>query len=483
MSRGNWIYTVVTGLCRLVVRIFFTHVEVVGVENVPTNGPTLFVLNHPNGLFDPLFVLLFSGRKTSLLAKEPLFRMPVVGFFVRGLDSLPVYRKQDNNDPQKNKAIILDSIHLLHRGNAIALFPEGTSHSDFEIKPLRTGAARIALSSSSKTASPDASPVKIVPAGLYYSNKETFRTKASIVFGKPIVTPSVELDEHFYPPRETITELTATLHTALSELTLTAPNQEVFLAARRVERTLWAHSADQNYRQQRPEPLRDLAQVSSKQQRLVDGYLRLQTEAPERLSEIISMAEEHAKTLASARLPVAQTTEFSGTRAAIVFGLSALCFLAATPLLLVGFVTSYPTYRIIDFVAKRATKTEADVTATAKAVLGICLFPVTWLLLSALVGFRWGWTWFLPASLMMPIAAYVTLVVMEHSVRTVRRTYAAVRLTVQPQLRKKIDSERTQIANLTRELEQFLASQGGSPGHREASSPGTMTPGTMTPET
>jgi glycerol-3-phosphate O-acyltransferase / dihydroxyacetone phosphate acyltransferase len=119
---------VLVALCRLLLRVFFRRVEVVGGERVPGDGPVMFTLNHPNGLIDPLFILCLSSRPVSFLAKAPLFRTPLVGWFVRTFECLPVYRKQDGNDPAKNREIIERSVELLRSGNAIAIFPEGTSH-------------------------------------------------------------------------------------------------------------------------------------------------------------------------------------------------------------------------------------------------------------------------------------------------------------------------------------------------------------------
>ena len=62
------------------------------------------MLNHPNALVDPVFLLCLVPRKVCFLAKAPLFRMPVLGYFVRALDALPAYRHQDQGaDVSKNE--------------------------------------------------------------------------------------------------------------------------------------------------------------------------------------------------------------------------------------------------------------------------------------------------------------------------------------------------------------------------------------------
>src|SRR6266699_1804944 len=118
-----------TAILRLVLRIFFRRIEAVGAENIPDSRPVIFVLNHPNGLVDPLFLLCFSPRPVSFLAKEPLFRMPVIGYFTRAFGSIPVYRRQDpGTDVTRNRETFARARGVLSRGGAIALFPEGASH-------------------------------------------------------------------------------------------------------------------------------------------------------------------------------------------------------------------------------------------------------------------------------------------------------------------------------------------------------------------
>ena len=86
---------IIVALVRLALRIYFQRIEVTGLEHVPRETPVIFVLNHPNALVDPVFLLCLAPRRVSFLAKAPLFRMPVIGYLVKSLDSLPVYRRQD----------------------------------------------------------------------------------------------------------------------------------------------------------------------------------------------------------------------------------------------------------------------------------------------------------------------------------------------------------------------------------------------------
>src|SRR6059058_2724605 len=157
-------------LLRMLIRIFFRRIEVTGVERVPAQGPVIFVLNHPNGLIDSAFLLCLAPRRVSFLAKAPLFRMPVIGFFCRAFDAIPVSRRQDAGfDPAQNRQTFGVARAVLASGGAIGVFPEGASHSEAKLRPLKTGAARIALGAAAALSA--APPVRIVPAGLYYRAK------------------------------------------------------------------------------------------------------------------------------------------------------------------------------------------------------------------------------------------------------------------------------------------------------------------------
>ena len=145
----------------------------------------MFVLNHPNSLVDPIFLLCLAPRPVCFLAKATLFKVPITGWLVRAAGSIPVERRQDPGaDLTKNREMFGRVRTHLSAGGAVALFPEGTSHSDPRLKPMKTGAARIALGVASVP------PLRIQPVGLFYTAKQAFRSAALVFYGEPFeVTP------------------------------------------------------------------------------------------------------------------------------------------------------------------------------------------------------------------------------------------------------------------------------------------------------
>src|SRR5687768_10720384 len=195
---------IIVSLLRFALRIYFQRIEVTGLEHVPRDTPVIFVLNHPNALVDPVFLLCLAPRQVSFLAKAPLFRMPVIGYFVKALDSLPVYRRQDEGqDVTKNQETFVAARKLLAGGGTIGICPEGVSHDEPGLRPIKTGAARIALGAVSTG---EVTGLQIVPAGLYYTSKTKFRSEALLYFGKPIDVEPVALEKDDIPPRAEVSE-------------------------------------------------------------------------------------------------------------------------------------------------------------------------------------------------------------------------------------------------------------------------------------
>src|SRR3954447_26277290 len=267
---------VIVALLRFALRIYFRRIEVTGLEHVPHDEPVIFVLNHPNALVDPVFLLCLAPRRVSVLAKAPLFRMPVIGYLVKALDSLPVYRRQDEGqDVTKNEETFVAARKLLARGGTIGICPEGVSHDEPGLRPIKTGAARISLAAVSTG---EVSNLKIVPAGLYYTSKTSFRSSALLYFGTPIAVEPVQLEPDGTPPREAVRELSKQIEQALRAVILDARHEEALQTIARAERIFSAEA-----RQGSDDSLADELRL---QQRFVKAYSIVQGHQPERLQRL-----------------------------------------------------------------------------------------------------------------------------------------------------------------------------------------------------
>jgi glycerol-3-phosphate O-acyltransferase / dihydroxyacetone phosphate acyltransferase len=375
----------VSAFLRVALRIFFRRIELVGLERVPRNEPVVFAVNHPNGLVDPLFLLCFAPRPVSFLAKAPLFGYPVIGWFVKAFDSVPVYRKQDNTKGTNAETFGLARANL-KRGGSIAIFPEGTTHSDPRLRELKTGAARIALGSNLDVA--------VVPTGIYYTAKHVFRSSVLVMFGEPIHAAPVVVDETGEPPAEAVEMLTQAIDDGLDRVTLQADSHTALELIARAEDIF---TADEE---------QPLAEELDLRRRFIDGYHFLQTRDPARLAKLQQAIQQFESELRSARLDVHELRPR-------IDPLRLFRVLVLLPLAIAGAIVNYATYRLVGVLANRFSKGEGAMIATMKFIGAIGLYPLTYIAFASLIGWRWGWRWGLLSMVVFPILGYIALRVFE----------------------------------------------------------------------
>lgn len=123
-------------VCRL-----FGRWQVIGRENVPAKGGALLCANHVSYI-DPPAVGARVGRAVHFMAKEPLFRIPVLGLLIKLVGAFPV--RQHTAD----RAALRKALELLESGEVVGMFPEGTRNFDpANLLPPEPGVGLIALRS------------------------------------------------------------------------------------------------------------------------------------------------------------------------------------------------------------------------------------------------------------------------------------------------------------------------------------------------
>ncbi|HYM59529.1 MAG TPA: lysophospholipid acyltransferase family protein [Thermoanaerobaculia bacterium] len=407
---------------RSLAKVFFRRIEIAGLDNIPREGPVIFAVNHPNGLVDPLFLLCFAPRPVSFLAKAPLFRYPIIGFFTRRLDSIPVYRRQDGMLPEQNRETFEKSRALLARGASIAIFPEGTSHSDPKLRELKTGAARIALGASSAAAGRAAgAPIAIVPAGIYYTAKKTFRSSALVVFGAPIPVQPVQVGPNGEPPADAVERLTEQIENALSEITLQAGSRSALKLIARGERVFSAASDIKT----------GLADELALRRRFVEGYSYLSAHDPAKLAELESHLTRFEAELGAASLQAENLVSHHQAHHQLGPAITTLLALVLLlPLALAGAVIHYPAYRLVGFLAVRIAKGADDLIATIKFLAALLLFPLTWIAFALGAWRVTGGRAALVALIVVPLLGYIALRAFEGLDEVIGRTRALVALAL-----------------------------------------------------
>lgn len=121
-------------------------VELEGAEKLPREGAYVLAPNHVSEI-DPLVVAVAvwrAGRAPRFMAKESLFRTPVLGGILRVTGMIPVARA---SSASAARATLEASQSLARSGRGVIVYPEGTLTRDPDLWPMRgkTGAVRLAL--------------------------------------------------------------------------------------------------------------------------------------------------------------------------------------------------------------------------------------------------------------------------------------------------------------------------------------------------
>lgn len=429
---------IIVALVRLALRIYFQRIEVTGVEHVPTDTPVIFVLNHPNALVDPVFLLCLAPRRVSFLAKAPLFRMPVIGYLVKAMDSLPVYRRQDEGeDVSKNQETFIAARKLLARGGTIGICPEGVSHDAPGLKPIKTGAARISLAAVSTG---EVSDLKIVPAGLYYTAKTSFRSDALLYFGQPIDVQPVTLEPDGTPPRDAVRELSNRIEKALREVILDAKHEEELQTTARAERIFSSASNDGS-----GDSLKDELRL---QQRFIKAYSILQERQPERLRRLeLRMARFEEELNQAGVDPDELSSPASTLRVFASIVRRSILFLLMLGPAVIGTLAHYPAYRLGGYLATRISRDSDDVISTVKIISAMLLFPLTWIVLAVLGYVYVGWVAAVLVLLVVPFAGYVAIVFFEELDKSIAGVRVLTFFLVRRRFFVRLLAERNAIRN------------------------------------
>ena len=162
-----------------------TRWEVTGRDRIPREGGLIVASNHIS-FWDPPLVGSACRREMYFLAKEELFRTPVLGPAIRSVHAIPIRRGVADLSGMGR------AIEVLKRGGALLMFPEGSRMRDGELHPARPGVGMMAVNAD----------VPIVPCYISGSNRPgkwwNHGARVRIAFGvarpwRDLVDPETDL--------------------------------------------------------------------------------------------------------------------------------------------------------------------------------------------------------------------------------------------------------------------------------------------------
>lgn len=148
---------------------FLNRLEIIGSENIPESGP--FILFAPHySQYDIMVIMAAMSRRVFFLAKNSLFKIPLVRHFIKGCGCIPV------NRDGKDAGSIMQSVEVLNEGNVLGIFPEGTRVRGKKVSNPKGGIVKIA----------QIADTLMLPFDIIYGRKWLFFTKITVNIGKPI---------------------------------------------------------------------------------------------------------------------------------------------------------------------------------------------------------------------------------------------------------------------------------------------------------
>jgi 1-acyl-sn-glycerol-3-phosphate acyltransferase len=135
----DFLYRLGMGLAFAGPRVAGARVKIVGLNRIDQSGTYIFMSNHVSNL-DPLILCPLIPRRTSVLAKKVIWRIPILGSALNLAEIVPVDRE--------NRESAIQSIRragevMAHHIN-MTLFPEGTRSPDGRLLPFKKGPFHLA---------------------------------------------------------------------------------------------------------------------------------------------------------------------------------------------------------------------------------------------------------------------------------------------------------------------------------------------------
>lgn len=125
--------------CKTLFRVLDLKLDLQGTEHIPATGGAVLACTHVSYL-DFIFCGLASlpaKRKTRFMAKKQIFTNRIAGPLMRGMRHIPV-------DRAAGQASYQEAVARLRAGEVVGVFPEATISQSFTVKPIKTGAVRMA---------------------------------------------------------------------------------------------------------------------------------------------------------------------------------------------------------------------------------------------------------------------------------------------------------------------------------------------------
>ena len=450
------IYRVLRAFGRLALRWFYSGVEVVGIEHLPSRGPVLLASNHPNALVDALVIGCTLQRPVTLTAKATLLENPITRWLLRSAGVVPLRRASDDVsraagtplDPSRNAAAFAAVLDALETGRVVLLFPEGKSHSEPELAPLKTGLARMALMARDER---QLAGLPIIPIGLTFERKWEPRSRVLLHVGTPIPIDDVA------PNADRVAALTSRVNAGLREVTLNFPSADDASRVLALSSVL-AEVFDEFRPLGAPDP--PLAESVKLAHRINSIAPRLQSLEPStaarvetflcRFTSFENLTQQHAVAASDVQMSAAMGPGAWFTVRELLIAA------VAGPLALWGRINHWVPLRLARLLGKRTSRTP-DEPAMNTIVAGLVLVLLFYTGQTMLVGWLFGWLIATAYAISLPLSATWDIRYADRRRRAVARIRTYLLFRRRPELHEQLLTDRTWLRREAVELDASLS--------------------------
>jgi 1-acyl-sn-glycerol-3-phosphate acyltransferase len=357
-------YRIAQFIIGLALRIYYRRIDVRGMANLNTKGPSIIIANHPNTLMDALLITYISKQKIYFLAKATLFNSKWKMRFLQRWHMIPINRPGEGNvEGVKNSDSFAACFSILEKGKRIVVFPEGSSFKERVLRQLKTGTARIALDFEAKHKGQ--AGLTVIPLGINYSDQERFQSSILVSIGKPIEVADF-LEDYKQDFAKTSRKLTGLFRSELESLLITAYDQQedkLFEVLRDILASRYLMKAKDDF---------------GFLQELKVALTAIRVNDPAKYQDVIKLANE----IKWKSEKMAVRMDFSDRRFRSLMFIRQMIFsliglFVAFPVFLYGFVHNGIQFNLTDFLIRRITK-EVEYYAPLAVMFGLVLYPLTY---------------------------------------------------------------------------------------------------------
>jgi 1-acyl-sn-glycerol-3-phosphate acyltransferase len=220
------LYSLLQIPARIAIHFWCRHLKINNKTILNHNGPLLIAANHPNSFLDAILLCSIFKNPIYSLARGDAFKNKTISKILRSLKMFPVYRVSEGvENLEENYKTFEDCINIFKQNGIVLIFSEGKCINEWNLRPLKKGTARLAM-----TAWEQGIPLEIIPLGINYNSFTSFGKNIILNFGEIITSQNIAFKKDDAYGIKT-QSFNATLKAALEKLVIqTKPVDKVFIA-------------------------------------------------------------------------------------------------------------------------------------------------------------------------------------------------------------------------------------------------------------